>query len=158
MKPIQENDLEPTGEFAAALRDLRAAVTHIADRETARPVALSWLAPARQRRRSHHQRMILGWACAAMLCFATLPFAIPSRPAATQAQIQPTASAPVLQAAEPTTGLLEQVDADVSESVPSSLAPLAELGNMDTVSANTSGGSLFDGSALAQPEGPNAAH
>ena len=72
MKPINHHDLEPTGEFAAGVCDFRAVVTHVAERETARPLAIDWLAPARKRRRSHQHRLVLGWACAAALCFATV--------------------------------------------------------------------------------------
>jgi len=159
MKPINDHDLEPTGEFAAGVRDFRAAVTHVAERETARPVAIDWLAPARKRRRSHQHRLVLGWACAAALCFATVPFAIMpltthSNPAPIHvAQQAPT---PLVQAKEPEngSGLMEQIDADVSESVPSSLAPLAELGSTDT--ASTSGDSPFDGATLAQLGSANA--
>lgn len=159
MKPINDHDLEPTGEFASGVRDFRAAVTHVAERETARPVAIDWLAPARKRRRSHQHRLVLGWACAAALCFATVPFAIMpltthSNPA--PIQIGQRAPSPLAQTNEPEngSGLMEQIDADVSESVPASLAPLAELGSTDT--ASTSGDSPFDITSLAQPGSANA--
>lgn len=159
MKPINHHDLEPTGELAAGIRDFRAAVTHVAERETARPLAVDWLAPARKRRRSHQHRLVLGWACAAALCFATVPFAImPLTTHSTSAPIQigQQAPAPLVQTNEPESGsgLMEQIDADVSESVPSSLAPLAELGSTDT--ASTSGDSPFAGAVLAQPGSSNA--
>ena len=159
MKPINHHDLEPTGEFAARIRDFRAAVTHVAERETARPLAVDWLAPARKRRRSHQQRLVLGWACAVALCFATVPFAImplTTHSAPAPIQMGQQASAPLVQTNEPENGssLMEQIDADVSESVPSSLAPLAELGSTDT--ASTSGDSPFAGAVLAQPGSPNA--
>ncbi|MFZ0663470.1 MAG: hypothetical protein WAM66_12310 [Acidobacteriaceae bacterium] len=163
MKLMKEHEMEPTGEFAATIRDFRTAVAHVADRETARPVAAGWLAPARQRRRTHQHRLILGWACAAALCVATLPFAIPSGPAAAHATLQPSpASAPLVQSSQvqsgrPGSGLMEQVDAEVSRSVPSSLAPLAELGNMDSTASNANDSSL-DGALFAQPESLNAAH
>lgn len=158
MKPINEHDLEPKGEFAAGIRDFRAAVTHVAERETVRPLAVDWLLPARKRRRSHQQRLVLGWACAAALCFATVPFAIiplttHSNPASIH--MAPQTAAPLAQSTEPEgSGLMEQVDADVSESVPSSLAPLAELGSTDT--ASTSGDSPFSGAVLAHPGSSNA--
>lgn len=160
MKPINEHDLEPAGEFASGIRDFRAAVTHVAERETTRPLAIDWLAPARKRRRSHQHRLVLGWACAAALCFATVPFAI--MPLTTHSNSAPAhmaqqAPAPLVQTNEPESGggLMEQVDADVSESVPSSLAPLAELGSTDT--ASTSGDSPFAGAVLAQ-SGSHDAH
>ncbi|MGH9587038.1 MAG: hypothetical protein ACRD3F_08800 [Acidobacteriaceae bacterium] len=158
MKPINERDLEPTGELATGIHDFRAAVTHVAERETARPLAIDWLAPARKRRRSHQHRLVLGWACAAALCFATvqltmMPISIHVSPA--PAHIAQQAPAPLVQTTEPesNSGLMEQIDDDVSESVPSSLAPLAELGSSDT--ASTSGDSPFAGTVLAQPGSPN---
>lgn len=160
MKPINHHDLEPSGELAAGVRDFRAAVTHIAERESARPLAIDWLAPAHKRRRSHQHRLVLGWACAAALCFATVPFAI--MPLTTHSNPEPVhmaqqAPEPLVQTNEPESGsgLMEQIDADVSESVPSSLAPLAELGSTDT--ASTSGDSPFAGTVLAQP-GSHDAH
>ena len=56
---MEHNSLEPSGEFAASIRNFRSAVAHVADRETARPVAPGWLAPAQRRRRSAQRRMIL---------------------------------------------------------------------------------------------------
>lgn len=157
MKPINEHELEPTGEFASDIREFRAAVTHVADRETAHPLAIDWLAPARKRRRSHQHRLVLGWACAAALCFATvqltmMPISIHVSPASVRTAQK--APAPLAQPSEPETGLMEQIDADVSESVPSSLAPLSELGSTDT--ASTSGDSPFGGVVLAQPGSANA--
>lgn len=160
MKPINEHDLEPSGDLAAGIRDFRAAVTHVAERETTRPLAIDWLAPARKRRRSHQHRLVLGWACAAALCFATVPFAIMpltshSNPPLDHHMVAQQAPAPIIESNEPeSSGLMEQIDADVSESVPSSLAPLAELGSTDT--ASTSGDSPFGGAVLASPGSPNA--
>lgn len=147
MNVENENKLEPSGEFAALLRDFRSAVEHVTAREMERPVAANWLVPARQRRRSAQQRMALGWACAALLCLATLPFSMHSRhvnlpPAIANA---PVAVAP---ATESDSALMEQVDTEVSESVPSSLAPLADLDSLNTTSANTSSGSSANGTAL----------
>jgi hypothetical protein len=154
MNTNEQRNFEPSGEFAASIRDFRAAVTHVADRETARAVAADWLAPARKRR-AHHQRMTLSWACAALLCLATLPWLGHSRPAATPhpiAQVPATAAAP-----ESDSALLEQVDADVSESVPSSLEPLAELDTWNTASMSTIGDSHRNGAALTQTEKQNVA-
>lgn len=140
----KETELEPSGEFAAAIRDFRSVVEHVTAREMERPVAANWLAPARQRRRSAHQRMALGWACAALLCLATLPFSIHSNHVTTH-QV---ASAPATAHTESDTTLLEQVDTEVSESVPSSLAPLTELDSLNTESTNTSSSSSANGTAL----------
>ena len=137
MNSDKENTLEPSGEFAARIRDFRSAVEHVAARETAHPVTAGWLAPAQKRRRSAQQRMILGWACAALLCFATLPFSTSSHHAAPP-QVAPVAVAiATAPAADSDTALLEQVDTDVSESVPSSLAPLVELDSWTTQTTNT---------------------
>jgi hypothetical protein len=91
--------------------------------------------------------MALGWACAALLCLATLPFSMHSR----HANLPPAiANAPVAvaPATESDSALLEQVDTEVSESVPSSLAPLTELDSLNTTSANTSSASSANGTAL----------
>lgn len=142
----QEQNSEPTGKFGELLRDFRAAVTHVALRETATPITASnWLAPARRRRRRHQQRVVLGWACAALLCAATLPLATHSHGPVTRPVEQTTATALVESA--PESGLLEQVDADVSESVPSSLAPLAEMDNLN--STDNTGDSSSDGTTLS---------
>lgn len=156
MNSDKENTLEPSGEFAARIRDFRSAVRHVAARETARPVAAGWLAPAKKRRQSAQRRMILGWACAALLCFATLPFSISSHHAV------PPHAAPIVTATAPAadsdTTLLEQVDTDVSESVPSSLAPLAELDNWSTQNTNNASDPSVNRTALNSTERTNASH
>lgn len=161
MKFRNHENTEPTGEFAEAIRDFRAAVTHVAERETARPMAVEWLVPARKRRRSHRHRVVLAWACAAALCFAALPFApLPfsghmEPGAAIRATVEPPAT-PLAQPGEAENGLLQQVDEQVSESVPSSLAPLTEMDSWDTVSASPAGDSSLAGMALALSETTNA--
>ena len=159
----KDQNTEPSGEFAAAIRDFRAAVTHVAERETARPMAADWLAPAMKRRRSHQHRMVLAWACAAALCFATVPFAIMpltthSGSAPVRVALQAPASAPVAQHSEAERGLLQQVDEQVSESVPSSLAPLEEMENMNTASATGPSDPFVNGAALAQLGSTDASH
>jgi hypothetical protein len=111
----KDQNTELSGEFAAAIRDFRAAVTHVAERETARPMAVDWLAPARTRHRRHQHRVVLVWACAAALCFATVPFAIMplathSGSAPVHVALQTPAPAPVAQHSEQERGLLQQVD------------------------------------------------
>jgi hypothetical protein len=149
---MEHNSIEPSGEFASSIRDFRSAVTHVANRLTALPVSANFLAPARKRRRLAQTNMVLGWACAALLCFATLPFAtLPfanhSHPAAVLHPAVTTVVAPA-RSADSDTALLEQVDSDVSESVPSSLAPLSELDNWNSTSTNNSSESYDNGSAL----------
>ena len=137
MNANRETEIEPSGELAASIRDFRAAVTQVADRETAGPVGAAWLAGARKRHRSAQQRMVLGWAAAAMLCVATLPLATHSR----HAVMAPPAvqnAATVAPAPESDTALLEQVDTDLSESVPSPLAPLTDLDSWTNTSNNAS--------------------
>lgn len=130
----QEKNAEPKGEFASSIRDFRAAVTHVAERETAAPMSINWLMPARRRQQRHHQRVALGWACAAVLCAATtLPLMLHSHAPSARPAAQTMATA--TQRDAPQTGLLEQVDEDVTESVPSSLAPLAEMDNLDAADA-----------------------
>jgi hypothetical protein len=148
---MEQNNLEPTGEFAASIRDFRSAVTHVAERETSRPVSANWLAPARKRHRSA-QAMALAWGCAALLCLATLPFSLHSHPASIHPAAPAVASAP---AADSDTALLEQVDMDVSESVPPSLAPLADLDSLDTASSDTLSGSSTHGKSLPRSESTN---
>lgn len=144
----QEQNTEPTGEFAASIRNFRSAVTHVAGRETAAPMlTANWLAPARRRQHRHHQHLVLGWVCAAVLCAATtLPLMLHQRGPEARPAAQTTTATAGMDAA-PQSGLLEQVDEDVSESVPSSLAPLAEMDNMD--STNTASDSSSDQTALS---------
>jgi hypothetical protein len=165
--------LEPAGEFAASIRDFRSAVTHFADRETAQPVPANWLAPARKRRRHAQQRMVLGWAAAALLCFATLPLSMHSRhavipgaissaiPGAIPGAIAPAVAIAAAPAADTDSALLEQVDTEVSRSVPASLAPLTELDSTGLDSLNkTSSTTSSDSSngALTQTETNDVAH
>ena len=147
-REVEPSNLEPSGEFAASVRDFRAAVTHVADRETARPVPANWLAPARKRRRSAQQRVVLGWACAVLLGIAAVPFSSHPGHHVVTHPIAQTVTAP---AAESDTALLEDVDTDISETVPSSLEPLAELDSLNT-SSDTSG----NGAPLAKTEKTNA--
>lgn len=148
------NPLDPSGEFADAVRDFRSAVTHVADRETAQPLPTEWLAPARKRHRSAQQRAGLAWAFAVLLGVAAVPFSSHSHHSVA---VHPVAQAETAPAAEADTALLEQVDTDVSASVPSSLAPLAELDTWNTELTNTSSSSPADGTPLAQTEKTNVA-
>jgi hypothetical protein len=149
---MEYETLETSGSFGASIRDFRSAVTHIAERETAEPVAANWLASAQKRHRIARQRMALGWASAALLCFATLPLSLHPR----HAVVTPVVKVVVTPAPEADTALLDQVDTNLSESVPSSLAPLAELDNWNSASANTSGDS--SSGTLTKTEKNNVAH
>ena len=149
----REEKMEAAGEFGESIRDLRSALNHVVERETAVPMmTANWLAPARKRQRRHHQNVALAWACAAVLCAATtLPFMAHSHPEAVQHPALQAISTTTATVEAPQSGLLEQVDADVSESVPSSLAPLSEMDNWNSSNAS--------GENSTQPtENSNAAH
>lgn len=130
--------LEPRGELAASIRLFRSAMEYVAQRESSRPVAADWLLPARRRQKAAHRRLILSWACAALLCFAALPVSmhlLGTAPASGPIRAKLANHAVNTTLAD--TALLEQVDTEVSESVPSSLAPLATLDSWDaTTSTN----------------------
>ena len=129
LKIAAENDLEPRGEVAASIELFRDAMHSIADRATQRPVPSDWLLPARRRHRSAQRRMVLAWTCAAALCFAAVPISLhtshPSGPAhPLTGKVVTTQPAP---SPDSENALLEQIDNEVAETVPSSLAPLTEL-------------------------------
>ena len=150
---LEDNSLEPTGELANAIRGFRSAVSQIADRETAQPVAADWLAPARHRRHRARQTMTLAWACAALLCLAMLPFSFSSHQAAPHPGT--VAVAPAARAQQSDNVLLEQVNTDVAETVPSPLQPLVDLENLSSESTSASNSvsrSSASGSALAPTE------
>jgi hypothetical protein len=148
--PPDEVMLEPAGQFATDLRNLRSAVQRAADRRTAQPVPFGWLNAAKRRHRSAQRRVVLAWSlvtvCAALLCIGALPFLHHATPPVTAQQV-----APVQPVVIDDTALLEQVDSAVSESVPKSLAPLATLDDLgSTTSTNTE-------SSLNAPEKKNVA-
>ena len=134
-----ENELEPRGEVAASIKLFHDAMHSIADRATERPVPSDWLIPARRRQRSGQRRMILAWSCAAALCFSVVPLTVHTAhpgiapPPPTVSNAQPAA------VEQPTSedALLEQIDNEVSESVPSSLAPLSELDSWNSTTSTT---------------------
>ena len=133
MLPPDEVMLEPSGQFAADLDNLRTAVHRAAERASTESFSATWLIAARRRQRASQRRLVLAWTCAALLCIGVaVPFLRHSTTAPTPpvAKVQPVAI--------DDTALLEQVDSAVSESVPSSLAPLATLDELSsTTSTNT---------------------
>jgi hypothetical protein len=130
--PPDEVLLEPSGQFGEDLRNFRAAVNRAAERQTSQPVPFGWLNAAK-RRRASHRRIVLAWTCAGLLCVSALPLLHYSKTAGAPSRIV----SHNMQPGTDDTALLEQVDTAVSESVPSSLAPLAELDNWDaTTSTN----------------------
>ncbi len=116
--PPDEVLLEPSGQFGQDLRNFRAAVHRAAERQIAQPVAFGWLNAAMRRRHAAQRRTVLAWGLAALLLASALPLLHHSRTAV---------PAPMTQTDD--TALLDQVDTAVSESVPSSLAPLDALDN-----------------------------
>ena len=148
--PPDEVMLEPAGQFAADLRNLRSAVHRAADRQTAQPVPFGWLKAAKRRQRTSQHRVVLAWslatACAALFCIGSLPLLRHAAPPAAEQKV-----IDVQPVVIDDTALLEQVDTAVSESVPTSLAPLATLDDLSsTTSTNTE-------SSLNAPEKKNVA-
>lgn len=141
--PPDEVMLEPAGQFAADLRNLRSAVHRAADRQTAQPVPFGWLNAAKRRHRTAQRRVVLSWSlattCAALLCIGTLPLLRhAAKPAAGPSVVVAHNTANDTVNDTDDTALLEQVDTAVSESVPTSLAPLATLDDWSsTTSTNT---------------------
>jgi hypothetical protein len=133
---ISDASLEPTGETASSIALFRAAMHSIAEGETARPVPAEWLMPARRRQRRAQRTMVLAWACAAALCFAIVPHEIHPHDVAHNG-VNKVSPQPV-QTEESYTALLEQVDNEIAEPVPSSLAPLTELDSWNSTVSNTS--------------------
>lgn len=149
--PADEVVLEPSGQFAADLRNLRSAVHRAAERSGSRPLSSAWLIAAKRRQRAAQRRVMLAWGlvgtCAALLCLGALPLLHRAAPiAAPQVARQVQAQSPA-----DDTALLEQVDSAVSESVPSSLAPLATLDEWSSTSSTNNEPSLN------KPENKNVA-
>lgn len=133
---ISAASLEPTGETADSIALFRAAMHSIAEGETARPVSSDWLVPAHRRQRRAQRTMVLAWTCAAALCFAIVPYSVHPHDVAHHGANQ--VSPQPVQTEESYTALLEQVDNEVAEPVPSSLAPLTELDSWNSTVSNTS--------------------
>jgi 4-amino-4-deoxy-L-arabinose transferase-like glycosyltransferase len=127
-RKLPDTSLEPSGEFAESIRSFRSAMHHVGD-QTAQQDALSvWLAPARKRQKSAQRRMVMAWAAALGLLFGgALPLTLHLSHETPTYQQAKDLGQPKDNASD--TALLEQVDSAVSESVPDSLAPLAELDN-----------------------------
>ena len=124
--PPDEVLLEPSGQLGEDLRNFRSAVHRAAERQTSQPVAFGWLNAAKRRRHAAQRRMILAWGLAALLFAGALPLLHQSKTAG---------PAGVRQSNVEDTALLEQVDTAVSESVPSSLAPLTELDDLNSTTS-----------------------
>jgi len=111
--------------LANAISQFRSAVHHIAAGQEAQPIAWQ-LERAKVRQRSKQRRVMLEWAVAAALCVAAMVPAVNfyrDHAAAVRAQQQ----AQLLKQREADTALLDQVTSELSEAVPDSLQPLAEM-------------------------------
>jgi hypothetical protein len=125
--PPQEVLLEPSGQFGQDLRNFRIVLDRAAERQISQPVPFGWLNAAKRRQHSAQRRMVLAWTCAAaLLCAGALPLLRHSKTAA---------PAVIRQSNVDDTALLEQVDTAVSESVPSSLAPLDAFDSADAATS-----------------------
>lgn len=145
--PPDEALFEPAGEFAADLRNFRSAVHRASEQQSPQPSASVWLLPAKRRLRSAQRRLVLAWGCAALLCIGALPFL---HHANTVVGTTPVAK---VQTEVDDTALLEQVDTAVSESVPSSLAPLDTLDSLSSTDSNE----ITTEPSLNKPEKKNVA-
>jgi hypothetical protein len=111
--------------LANSISHFRAAVLRVAERQAQLPIGLQ-LEKAAQRRRSTQRRVMLEWAVALALCVAALvPATSYYRTHAAQQEAQ--RQAQLLKQHEADAALLEQVTSELSESVPDSLQPLADM-------------------------------
>ena len=112
--------------LAHSISHFRLAVYSVSDRQASTLPVTAQLEKAAQRRRSKQRRVMLEWAVAMALCVAALVPATSyyqTRAAQQAAQRQ----AQLLKQREADTALLEQVTSEISESVPDSLQPLADM-------------------------------
>lgn len=127
--------------LANSIRQFRAAVHHMAAQEE--PTQVAWqLEQARQRRRSAQRRMVLEWAMTAMAAIvlsaaAVVPTVNSHREH--MAQLQAQRQAQILKQREADSALLDQVTSELSEAIPDSMQPLAEM-DADYVSYQTATG------------------
>ncbi|HEX3436661.1 MAG TPA: hypothetical protein VHT24_07820 [Pseudacidobacterium sp.] len=110
--------------LANAISQFRAAVSHISAKAETVPVAVQ-MERARQRRRWAQRRVMLEWAFAAVAMIAMLlPGAGYYRHHAEMARER---QEQALQQREADTALLDQVDSELSETVPDAMRPLADM-------------------------------
>ena len=129
--------------LANSISQFRAAVRHIAERQGEQTRQVAWqLDQARQRRKSTQKRIMLEWAVATttaiVLCLTMLvPTVGYYRNHATQLRARQQEQ--LLKQREADTALLDQVTSELSEAVPDSMQPLAEM-DVDYASDTTSTG------------------
>lgn len=112
--------------LANAIGNFRAAVHHIADQETSTRITTQQLEQASKQKRSAQRRVMLEWATAMVLCVTMLVPALGylrDRNVRMQAQQHEQ----LMKQRQADEALLEQVSHEVSEAVPDSMQPLAEL-------------------------------
>jgi hypothetical protein len=122
--------------LANSISQFRAAVHHVAARSSEE--GMDWgFEQARVRRRTAQRRIMLEWAVAAVLCVVALVPAVGFfRDHAKQVRAE--RQAQILKQREADTALLDQVSSELSEAVPDSMRPLAEM-DADYVSYQTTG-------------------
>lgn len=112
--------------LANSISQFRAAVRHIAEQQT-EPASVAWqLDQARQRRHSTQRRSMRQWALAMALCVTMLVPAVGYYREHT-AHLQAQRQEQLLKQREADTALLDQVTSELSEAVPDSMQPLAEM-------------------------------
>ncbi len=122
--------------LANSISQFRAAVHHVAGREDEPVPVMQQLERARQRKHSAQRRVMLEWAIAMALCVAALVPAVGYyRDHAAQMHAQ---QMRLLQQREADTALLDQVTSELSEAVPDSMQPLADM-DADYMSYQTTG-------------------
>lgn len=114
--------------LANSISHFREAICHIAGQQ-AQPLSVSQqLERAERRRQSARRRIMIEWAAALALCVAlVLPGVGYYRDHASQMRRQQQRQAQLLKQREADAALLDQVASEVSEEVPDSMRPLAEM-------------------------------
>jgi hypothetical protein len=126
--------------LANSISHFREAVHHIAEQQAPALSIATQLEQARKRRHSAQRRVMIEWAVAMALCVALLlPGIGYYRDRAVQAREQQQKQAQVLSQREADAALLDQVASEVSEDVPDSMRPLAEM-DSDYASSQISSG------------------
>lgn len=114
--------------LANSISQFREMVHVAADRQASQLPVSAQLEKAAQRHQTKQRRVMLEWAVAMVLCItAVIPVTSYYRTQAAHEKAQ--RQAQLMQQREADTALLEQVTSELSESVPDSLQPLADMEN-----------------------------
>jgi hypothetical protein len=111
--------------LANSISQFRAAVRHISERGEMAPAAWQ-LEQARRRRQSAQRRVLLEWAVAMVLCVTMLAPAVGVY-RNHNARVREQQLEQALKQREADAALLDQVTSEISEAVPDSMRPLAEI-------------------------------